>query len=166
MKYGSTEYKSKFHELPKLLPEYKFLLKIVCSAAICLSNKEVRFPKDGMSAAAPKGSATVRIRVIYGKDPKTPNYRRCFETLKKDLESMYESSVLVTGKRSDDRDDCFDVALREGEGGELKTIYTKEKYGLVDSDEKFNKISAQVEKHFAKMESEQKKYSAKKGLKI
>ncbi len=85
--------------------------------------------------------AVAKLRVTYGNDGGTREYRRCFDKLKKDLEKRYGEQIIVTGKKSADKKDCFDVAIRDEEE-ELKVFHT----GMVDSQDKLRKICAEVEK--------------------
>ena len=86
----------------------------------------------------------VKIRITYGKDETTDRYRKGYEKLKKDLEKKYGEKIQVTGKKSSDRDNVFEVAFREGED---LNIFWKE--GIIESESDLHKIFAEVEKKLA-----------------
>lgn len=103
-----------------------------------------------MSSAGTNTDA-IKIRITYGKDSSTDKYRRGYEKLKKDLEKKYGDAVSVTGKKSSDRDDCFEVAFRDGDN--LNIVWDK---GIIDSESDLHLLFAKVEEQLAKVTSKKK----------
>ncbi len=95
----------------------------------------------------------VKLRITYGNDKSTKKYRHCYEKVKKDIEKVYHERVVVHGKKSHDRSDCFDIAVRDT-NGELEVFYTKEKFGLLDSERKLHKVFAKIEERLGDMDSD------------